>query len=185
MIGFLAALSDALTSPQIARQLGGNITSSIAVFTGLFASVVFGWLVIRMRRPVAHLIRNRPLAQRLKQPALQESLRIFSGLWYWPILLMVLVSAVSLIGVGEDNQKALRCALFTTILLIATVFLSTVFQHVFKSPKAEAIQRDSAYKGRLLSLLHALLRIVMAVVFIEVLGRIWGISCSSSPRAMP
>ena len=27
-----------------------------------------------MRRPVAHLIRNRPLAQRLKQPALQESL---------------------------------------------------------------------------------------------------------------
>lgn len=176
MIGFLAALSDALTSPQIARQLGGNITSSIAVFTGLFASVIFGWLVIRMRRPVAHLIRNRPLAQRLKQPALQESLRIFSGLWYWPILLMVLVSAVSLIGVGEDNQKALRCALFTTILLIATVFLSTVFQHVFKSPKAEAIQRNSAYKGRLLSLLHALLRIVMAVAFIEILGRIWGIS---------
>ncbi|MFP0195318.1 hypothetical protein ACKJSM_09115 [Pseudomonas sp. PHC1] len=31
LIGFLAALSDALTSPQIARQLGGNITSSIAV----------------------------------------------------------------------------------------------------------------------------------------------------------
>ena len=27
LIGFLAALSDALTSPQIARQLGGNITS--------------------------------------------------------------------------------------------------------------------------------------------------------------
>ena len=176
MIGFLAALSDALTSPQIARQLGGNITSSIAVFTGLSASMIFGWLVIHMRRPVAHLIRNRPLAQRLKQPALQESLRIFSGLWYWPILLMVLVSAVSLIGVGEDNQKALRCALFTTILLIATVFLSTVFQHVFKSPKAEAIQRNSAYKGRLLSLLHALLRIVMAVAFIEILGRIWGVS---------
>jgi len=176
LIGFLAALSDALTSPQIARQLGSNITSSVAVFTGLLASVIFGWLVIRMRRPVAHLIRNRPLAQRLKQPALQESLRIFSGLWNWPILLMVLVSAVSLIGVGEDNQKALRCALFTTILLIATVFLSTVFQHVFKSPTAETIQRNSAYKGRLLSLLHALLRIVMAVAFIEILGRIWGIS---------
>ncbi|MCG6576311.1 mechanosensitive ion channel family protein [Pseudomonas sp. AF32] len=176
LIGFLAALSDALTSPQIARQLGGNITSSVAVFTGLLASLIFGWLVIRMRRPVAHLIRNRPLAQRLKQPALQESLRIFSGLWNWPILLMVLVSAVSLIGVGEDNQKALRCALFTTILLIATVFLSTVFQQVFKSPKVEAIQRNSAYKSRLFSLLHALLRIVMAVAFIEVLGRIWGVS---------
>lgn len=176
LIGFLAALSDALTSPQIARQLGGNITSSIAVFTGLFASIIFGLLVIRLRRPVAHLIRNRPLAQRLKQPSLQESLRIFSGLWYWPILLMVMVSAINLIGVGEDNQKALRCALFTTILLIATVFLSTVFQHLFKSHKAEALQRSSAYKERFLSLLHALVRIVMAVAFIEILGRIWGVS---------
>ncbi|PWE45981.1 mechanosensitive ion channel family protein [Pseudomonas prosekii] len=176
LIGFLAALSDALTSPQIARQLGGNITSSVAVFTGLFASIIFGLLVIRLRRPVAHLIRNRPLSQRLKQPSLQESLRIFSGLWYWPILLMVMVSAINLIGVGEDNQKALRCALFTTILLIATVFLSTIFQHLFKSRKAERLQRRSAYKERFLSLLHALLRIVMAVAFIEILGRIWGVS---------
>ncbi|SDT17384.1 mechanosensitive ion channel family protein [Pseudomonas prosekii] len=176
LIGFLAALSDALTSPQIARQLGGNITSSVAVFTGLFASIIFGLLVIRLRRPVAHLIRNRPLSQRLKQPSLQESLRIFSGLWYWPILLMVMVSAINLIGVGEDNQKALRCALFTTILLITTVFLSTIFQHLFKSRKAERLQRSSAYKERFLSLLHALLRIVMAVAFIEILGRIWGVS---------
>ena len=139
LIGFLAALSDALTSPQIARQLGGNITSSIAVFTGLFATVIFGVLVVRLRRPVAHLIRNRPLAQRLKHPALQQSLRIFSGLWYWPILLMVLVSAINLIGAGDDNQKVLRCALFTTILLIGTVFLSTVLQHLFKSRSQVAI----------------------------------------------
>ncbi|MDT9641951.1 MULTISPECIES: mechanosensitive ion channel family protein [Pseudomonas] len=176
LIGFLAALSDALTSPQIARQLGGNITSSVAVFTGLLASLIFAVLVIRLRRPVAHLIRNRSLAQRLKQPALQESLRIFSGLWYWPILLMVLVSAVSLIGAGEDSQQALRCALLTTVLLIATVFLSTVLQHLFKSRSAQTIQRSSAYKERFLSLLHALLRIVMAIAFIEILGRIWGIS---------
>jgi len=176
LIGFLAALSDALTSPQIARQLGGNITSSIAVFTGLLASIIFGLLVIRLRRPVAHLIRNRPLVQRLKQPSLQESLRIFSGLWYWPIVLMVLVSAVNLIGIGEDNQKALRCALLTTVLLIGTVFLSTVLQHLFKSRKAEAIQRSSAYKERFLSLLHALLRIVIAIAFIDILGRIWGVS---------
>lgn len=176
LIGFLAALSDALTSPQIARQLGGNITSSIAVFTGLLASIIFGLLVIRLRRPVAHLIRNRPLAQRLKQPSMQESLRIFSGLWYWPIVLMVLVSAVNLIGIGEDNQKALRCALFTTVLLIGTVFLSTILQHLFKSRRAEAIQRSSAYKERFLSLLHALLRIVIAIAFIDILGRIWGVS---------
>ncbi|NVZ65622.1 mechanosensitive ion channel [Pseudomonas gingeri] len=176
LIGFLAALSDALTSPQIARQLGGNITSSVAVFTGLFASILFGVLVFRLRRPVAHLIRNRSLAQRLGQPALQESLRIFSGLWYWPILLMVLVSAINLIGAGEDSQKALRCALLTTVLLIATVFLSTIFQHLFKARGALAIQRSSVYKERLLSLLHALLRIALAVTFIELLGRIWGLS---------
>lgn len=133
-------------------------------------------LVIRLRRPVAHLIRNRPLAQRLKHPAVQQSLRVFSGLWYWPILLMVLVSAINLIGAGDDSQKALRCALFTTILLIGTVFLSTVLQHLFQSRSTMAVQRSSAYKERFLSLLHALLRIVMAIAFIEILGRIWGVS---------
>ncbi len=129
------------------------------MFTGLFASILFGVLVLRLRRPVAHLIRNRSLSQRLRQPALQESLRIFSGLWYWPILLMVLVSAINLIGAGEDSQKALRCALLTTVLLIGTVFLSTVIQHLFKARSADAILRSSVYKERLLSLLHALLRI--------------------------
>ncbi len=136
-----------LTSPQIARQLGGNITSSVAVFTGLIASIIFGLLVIRLRRPVAHLIRNRSLAQRLKQPSLQESLRIFSGLWYWPIVLMVLVSAINLIGIGEDNQKALRCALFTTVLLIGTVFLSTILQHLFKSRKGRSDPAQQRLQG--------------------------------------
>lgn len=103
-IGFLVALSDALTSPQIAHQLGSNLTSSIAVFTGLAASIAFGLLVLRMRRPVAHVIRILPLAQRRAQPALRETLRIFSGIWYWPILLMVLVSIINLIGIGDDNQ---------------------------------------------------------------------------------
>ncbi|WP_095152669.1 mechanosensitive ion channel domain-containing protein [Pseudomonas sp. Irchel s3b5] len=175
-IGFLVALSDALTSPQIAHQLGNNLTSSIAVFTGLAASISFGLLVIRMRRPVAHVIRILPLAQRVNQPALRETLRIFSGLWYWPILLMVLVSIINLIGIGDDNQTVLRSALFTTVLLIATVFLSTTLHHLFKSRSESDARRGSAYKERFLNLSHALLRIAMAVVFIDVLGRIWGVS---------
>ena len=176
LMGFLVALSDGLTSPQIARLIGGNLTSSVAVFTGVAASVTFGILVIKMRRPVAHLISILPLAQRLSQPALREMLRIFSGLWYWPILLMVLVSVINLIGIGDDNQKVLRCALFTTVLLIAMVFLSTSLHHLFKSRSELAVRRSSAYKERFISLSHALLRIALAIVFIDVLGRIWGVS---------
>jgi len=175
VIGFLAALSDALTSPQIARQIGSNVTTSVAVFTGLFASVVFCILIIKVRRPIAHLIRNRQLSSRLSQPALQQSLKIFSNLWHLPILLMILVSAVSLIGAGEDSQKALRCALFTTLLLIATVFLSTVFQHIFKPAEIRA-RGVHVYRERLLSLAHAVMRIILAISFIEILGRIWGFS---------
>lgn len=176
IVGFLAALSDALTSPQIARQIGSNVTTSIAVFTGLFASVVFCMLVIKVRRPVAHLIRNRSLGSRLQRPALQKSLQIFSNLWYLPILLMILVSAINLVGAGEDSQEALRCALYTTILLIATVFLSTVFQQIFKPVEEGAGRGGHVYKARLLSLLYAVLRIVLAISFIEILGRIWGFS---------
>ncbi|NBB13456.1 mechanosensitive ion channel [Pseudomonas sp. SLFW] len=173
IIGFFAALSDALTSPQISRQIGGNVTTSVAAFTGLMASIMFCIVVIRMRRPVAHLIRNRPLSARLSRPALQQTLKIFSSLWHLPILLMILVSGVNLIGAGEDSQEALRCALLTTVLLIGTVFLSTLFQHMFK-PAEERSSR--VYKERLLSLLHAVLRIALAIGFIELLGRIWGFS---------
>ena len=176
LIGFLAAWSDALTSPQIARQLGGNITASIAVLTGLTATVIFASLVIRLRRPVAHLIRNRAFKDRLQHRAVQETLRIFSVVWYLPILLMILVSAIHLIGAGEESQKALQKALLTTVLLVSTVFISTLLQHLLAPREADAGQRVRPYKELLRSLAHALLRIAMAVAFIELLGRIWGVS---------
>lgn len=176
MIGFLAAWSDALTSPQIARQVGGNITASIAVITGLFATFIFASLVLRLRRPVGHLIRNRDLHDRLHHRAVQETLRIFSKLWYLPILMMILVSAINLIGAGGESQKALQNALLTTVLLVATLFLSTLLQHLLASNKVDTQQKIRPYKELLRSLAHALLRIAMAITFIELLGRIWGFS---------
>lgn len=175
LIGFLAAWSDALTSPQIARQLGGNLTSSIAVVTGLLATLAFAVVVLRSRRPVAHLIRNRSLKDRLQHRAVQETLRIFSAIWYLPILIMILVSAINLIGAGEESQQALQKALLTTILLIGGVFLSITLQHLLNPPRSPE-QRLRPYKELLYSLVHALLRIAMAVAFIELLGRIWGFS---------
>ena len=176
VIGFLAALGDALSSPQIARQLGGNITASLAAFCGLLATLAFAVLVVRMRRPVAHLIRDRSLHQRLHHRGVQESLRIFSGVWYLPILLMILVSMVHLIGAGAESQQALQSALLTTLLLVGTVFLSTLLQHLFKPADDSPHQRLRPYVELLRNLAHALSRIVMAVVFIELLGRIWGMS---------
>jgi len=176
VIGFLAALGDALNSPQIARQLGGNITASLAVVCGLLATLAFAVLVIRMRRPVAHLIRNRSLNQRLHHRAVQETLRIFSGVWYLPILLMILVSMVHLIGAGAESQRALQSAMLTTLLLVGTVFLSTLLQHLFQPGEAAPRQRLRPYVELLRNLAHALSRIAMAVAFIELLGRIWGVS---------
>ena len=172
LIGFFAAFSDAMSSPQMAAQIGANLASCVSVLTGLLACTVFAFLVIRLRRPVAHLIRNRALAQRVGQPALQESLRIFSVLWYWPILLMLLVSAFNLLGVGEGSERALRNALLTSALLIGTVFLSTIFHHSFTSNTEHA----GAYKARLMTVVYAVLRIALGVTFIELLAQIWGFS---------
>ncbi|WP_408733455.1 mechanosensitive ion channel family protein [Pseudomonas sp. LS1212] len=176
LVGSLVALSDALTSPQIARQLGSNVTSTVAVLTGLLATLAFAILVVKLRRPVAHLIRNRDFDQRRQNHAVQETLRIFSSLWYYPILLMILVSAVNLIGAGQESQRVLQNALLTSLLLIATVFLSTLFQHMFKVPARVAEQRLQPYKELLRSLTHAALRIILAIAFIELSGRIWGFS---------
>jgi small-conductance mechanosensitive channel len=175
-IGFLAALSDAFDSPQIARQFGGNLASSLAVFTGLIATLMFAALVIHVRRPVAHLIRNRPFRQRHEHRAIQETLRIFSGLWYWPILLMILVSLVHLIGAQENSQATLQRALMTTVLLVSAVFASTLTHHLFRPHEPSTAEQIRPYRELLRSLLHALSRIFIAVAFIEILGRIWGVS---------
>lgn len=172
MIGFLSALSDAMNSSTIILEVGDNIARCLSVLAGLMACGIFAYLTVRLRRPVAHLISDRGLAQRLGQPALQESLRIFSMLWYWPILLMLLVSALNLLRVGEDSEQTLRSALLTSGLLIGTVFLSTVLHHSF-STKA---QNSSDYKERFMNVVYALLRIVLAVTFIELLAQIWGFS---------
>ena len=170
--GFLAALSDAMNSPQITLEIGGNIATCLSVFSGLMACAILAFLAVRLRRPVAHLMRNRALAQRLGQPALQESLRIFSVLWYWPLLLMLLATALNLLGVGEGSERALRNALLTSGLLIGTVFLSTILHHSFRTK----VQSSGAYKDRFMNVVYALLRIALAVSFIELLANIWGFS---------
>ena len=172
LIGFFAALSDGMDSSQIALQIGENIASCLSVFTGLVACTIFAFLSIRLRRPVAHLIRDRALAQRIGQPALQESLRIFSALWYWPILLMLVVTALNLLGIGEGSERALRGALLTSALIIGSVFLSTILHHSFRT----RTRRTSIYRERFLNVVYALLRIALAVTVIELLSQIWGFS---------
>ncbi|WP_040264357.1 mechanosensitive ion channel family protein [Pseudomonas massiliensis] len=176
VIGFLAALGDALTSPQIARQLGANLTGSIAVVVGLIATFTFAVLVLRVRRPVAHMIRNRGYRQRHEHRAVQETLRVFAAVWYLPILLMILVSAIHLIGAGEQSQEALQRALMSTVLLIGAVFLSTVMHHVLKPQSNQDPEHARPYVELLRSLGHALSRIVIAIAFIELLARTWGVS---------
>ena len=172
VIGCFAALSDGMASPQVALVIGTHLASCVSILAGLVACVVFAYLAIKLRRPVAHLIRDRALAQRLGQPALQESLRIFSVLWYWPILLMLLVSALNLLGVGEGSGRALRSALLSSGLLITTVFLSTILHHSFNT----LLRSNGVYKARLMTVLYVLLRITIAVTFIELLAQIWGFS---------
>lgn len=176
VIGFLAALSDALDSPQIARQLGSNLAGSAASVAALIATVMFAALVIHMRRPIAHLIRNRPYKQRHEHRAVQETLRIFSGLWYWPILLMVLVSLVHLLGAQQGGQQTLQRALMTTVLLVGAVFASTLMHHLLTPKTTAPAESVRPYRELARSLLHALARIALAITFIELLGRIWGVS---------
>jgi small-conductance mechanosensitive channel len=176
VIGFLAALGDALTSPQIARQLGANLTGSIAVVVGLVATITFAVLVLRIRRPVAHLIRNRSYHQRRDHRAVQETLRVFAAVWYLPILLMILVSGIHLIGAGEQSQQALQRALMSTVLLVGAVFLSTLMHHVLKPQTITDPDRARPYVELFRGLGHALSRIVIAIVFIELLARTWGVS---------
>ena len=85
---------------------------------------------------------------------------------------MLLVSALDLVGIGEGSGRALRSALLTSGLLIATVFLGSLLHHSFTT----LLRSNGVYRVRLRMVVYVLLRILLAVAFIELLAQIWGFS---------
>lgn len=173
-IGCAGWLGDALDNPQVNQIIGVHLSSVAATLASLAAAILGGLFALLFRRPVAHIIRNRPLAIRRNHPARMETLEVIAALWYVPILLLsIIVSVATILDLSSANS-VLNHALGSAALLIATFFISALLRRIRnRKSSAAPMRRQSPYIARLRSVGFSLLQLALWAGFFELLTRIW------------
>jgi len=64
VIGALIALGDAVNSSRLVEMLGSELSSLVSVLSNMLAALLAARFIIKFKRPVRHLICNRPFKQR-------------------------------------------------------------------------------------------------------------------------
>ena len=75
-IGACGALGDAMANPIVTGLLGVNLAGLVSASANVTAAVLIGYFALAYRRPVTHLIRNRPYGRRRDHKLATEALDI-------------------------------------------------------------------------------------------------------------
>nr|WP_286009741.1 mechanosensitive ion channel domain-containing protein [Salinicola sp. S1-1-2] len=172
-LGALVALGDAANASALVGPLGEGITAFLSLFANVCAALLLGAFVLIFRRPIRHLIRNRPYSQRQERRTTTELIRVFSRVWHIPILIMVAVSLVAMIFSAEDSRSAFLRAVVTAGLMIATLVVAGL---IHRRRESAMDKSASEYWTRLLRLGFTLAHLLCWLVFAELAMRVWGSS---------
>jgi len=174
MIGVTGWLGDALDNPQVSQIIGVHLSGTVATLSSLVAALLGGLFALLFRRPVAHIIRNRPLEVRRNHPARMETLEVIAAFWFVPILLLSLSVSVATVLALSSSNSALNHALGSAALLIAMFFISALLRRIRNRKSASAVmRRQSPYLRRLMTVGFSLLQIALWIGFFELLTRVW------------
>ncbi|MCD6008459.1 mechanosensitive ion channel family protein [Halomonas sp. IOP_31] len=174
VIGALAAFGDAVNSERLTTLLGGDLASWLSVLANVLAGVMSGALVIRLRRPVKHLIRNRPYAERRDQSSLRDLAIMLGNYWHIPALLLIGVSLAAIfVSAGEADGAFTRAILGAALLVLTLVVSGGLRRH---AERVGAAKRTSQYRRRLKRFFSTLAQFLCWVLFAELSLRIWGFS---------
>ncbi|WP_407315639.1 mechanosensitive ion channel domain-containing protein [Pseudomonas sp. nanlin1] len=175
MIGSFAAFGEAMSDPRMAASLGNHLAHTAATLANVLAALSTGLFVLRFRRPIAHLIRNQPLARRLNRRALSDTIEVLGGFWYLPALALVGVSLFATFFSAGDTSTALRQSLMCTVLLVLCMVLNgLVRRHALRPGKS--LRRHAVYSERLKNFCYTLVHLGVWLVFIELGLRVWDLS---------
>lgn len=174
VIGVLVAFGDAISSERMATLMGATLSSWLSETTSLVAALLSGWLVLRMRRPVQHLIRNRPYAHRQAHTTVPQFTVLVANLWHIPILLIIVASILAIVLSGGNSQTAFSRAVVCAVVLVLTLALTSLLYRQRK--KASQRTRRSNYFQRLSRFGYTLMHSLIWVAFTEICARIWGFS---------
>lgn len=176
-IGVLVAFSDAVTSERLTRLLGASLSSWLSVSASVIAGLLSGWLILRIRRPVTHLISNRPYSQRQDQSTLRSMVCFLARLWHVPALFFIGTPLVAILLTGGEANGALPKAIICAVLLVVTLVLTGVLRRY--SEKVSRRRRKTQYRLRLARFGYTLTHCVFWIMFVELSLRVWGLSLLS------
>ncbi|WP_343047145.1 mechanosensitive ion channel family protein [Pseudomonas akapageensis] len=175
LIGSFAAFGEAMNDPRLSTALGTNLAHTVATAANVLAAFSTGVFILRFRRPIAHLIRNQPLSQRLSRRALRDTLEILGTFWYLPALVLVAISLVATFISAGDTSTALRQSLVCTVLLVLCMVINGLVRRHANKPH-RGPRRHALYSERLKSFVYTLVHLMVWLAFIELGLRVWGLS---------
>ena len=172
VIGALIALGDALNSERLALMVGDELAALGSVLANMLAAILSIRFILRFKRPIKHLIRNRSWRVRHEGGTIIELARIVGGLWHVPALLIVAGSLLAIFITVGDVGAALARSIVTAALLVLTLVVTGLVQrHTERRAKRRHI---SEYRRRLERFGYALSHVVAWIVFVELSLQVWG-----------
>ncbi|OAJ56162.1 mechanosensitive ion channel protein MscS [Paraburkholderia ginsengiterrae] len=178
VIGVCGALGDAAVNYDVAHQLGSNLAALISTAANMTAAVLTGYFALAFRRPIAHLIRNRPYEQRNNHKAATDAFEVLAALWHVPVLVLATASVVATLGGSGSSENVLQISVVTALLLVLAFFLSAVVLRLTR-PRSARARRRSPYLTRLLRFCGTLLTLFIWLFFFEFAARLWGVSLAA------
>ena len=173
VIGTLFALEDALGTTELTSQLGPELASALALIFSVTAALLSFFLIVRNRRPVTHLIRNRPYNQRKNQGVWREVTALLARLWHIPMLMAISASVVAVFINGGEADAALGKAMICAMLLALTLALQGLIGIQENRPSHQAL---SNFSRRLVKFGYRLIQTTAWLVFFELILQIWDLS---------
>lgn len=177
VIGALVAFGDAVISERLVAMLGEALAAWLSVCAGVLAGLISGWLILRLRRPVSHLLCNRPWSRRHRERALSSLIRPLGRLWYIPALFFIGTPLVSILVTGGGDNRPLPRAIVCAVLLVLTLVVTGLLRR--QAEKVPNRRRRREYRLRLARVGYTLLHCLCWLVFVELSLRVWGLSLLS------
>ncbi|WP_447928269.1 mechanosensitive ion channel family protein [Vreelandella sp. EE27] len=175
VIGALIALGDAVNSTRLVDLLGAELASLTSVLANMLAAVLAARFIFKFKRPVRHLICNRPYKQRRDASAAVEMVRTLGGLWHIPALLMVGGSLLAIfITVGDVATALARSIISASLLVLTLVVTGLLRRQAERLTKRRHRRRHSQYRKRLERFGFVLAHLCAWMVFAELSMQVWG-----------
>lgn len=175
VIGALIALGDAVNSTRLVELLGSELSSLVSVLANMLAALLSARFIFRFKRPIRHLICNRPYKQRRDASAAVEMIRALGGLWHIPALLMVGGSLLAIfITVGDVGTALARSIISASLLVLTLVATGLLRRQSERMGKRRHRHRYSQYRKRLERFGFVLAHISIWMVFAELSMQVWG-----------